>query len=226
MLTHPVVVQNPVTDFNIWANDSVLYTPGEVYYLVPIGSSQAPLTNIHCNWDYNNRKQDYLYYDNINAGETYSRDVSFDRSYLGILNTTLNCSNLVSHLVKTVSTEIILDAVIIGTFETNGSVFLTNTTFFTANISRFGFAPRSCFHLDLGDGIQQVMFGLPICAPDATTLGIPFEQICAEIYDKKLCSMLLLKLPLNYNIDNFCNTLKEKMVIERLPKILIIILII
>ena len=56
--------------------------------------------------------------------------------------------------------------------------------------------------------------------------GIPFEQICAEIYDKKLCSMLLLKLPLNYNIDNFCNTLKEKMVIERLPKIQIIILII
>jgi predicted RNA methylase len=56
--------------------------------------------------------------------------------------------------------------------------------------------------------------------------GIPFQQICDDIYDTKLCSMLILKLPLNYNINDFSDKIKDKLIIERLPKILIVILLI
>jgi len=56
--------------------------------------------------------------------------------------------------------------------------------------------------------------------------GIPFEQICNDIFEEKLCSMLLLKLPLNYDIDSFSDNIKNKIIVERLPKILIIILLI
>jgi len=49
------------------------------------------------------------------------------------------------------------------------------------------------------------------------------ESICDEIYENKLCSMLLLKLPLNYDIDTFSIPMKQIMIVERLQKILIII---
>ena len=49
------------------------------------------------------------------------------------------------------------------------------------------------------------------------------ESICDEIYENKLCSMLLLKLPLNYDINTFSIPMKQIMIVERLQKILIII---
>lgn len=51
---------------------------------------------------------------------------------------------------------------------------------------------------------------------------ISLNTICDDIYENKLCMLLLLKLPLNYDIDTFSDKIKNNMHIERLPKILII----
>lgn len=51
---------------------------------------------------------------------------------------------------------------------------------------------------------------------------IPLHEICKDIYDNKLCLLLLLKLPLNYDINSFSESIKENMKFEKLAKILII----
>lgn len=56
--------------------------------------------------------------------------------------------------------------------------------------------------------------------------SVSLSDICSIIIDEKLCSMLLLKLPLNYDIDSFNTEMKKSMVIEKLPKIMVIIYII
>lgn len=52
--------------------------------------------------------------------------------------------------------------------------------------------------------------------------GRDLSNICNEIFDKRLCSMLLLKLPLNYDVATFSDKLKSNMKLQRLPKILIV----
>lgn len=52
--------------------------------------------------------------------------------------------------------------------------------------------------------------------------NISLSTICNDIYDNKLCMLLLLKLPLNYNIASFSDKIKNNMHVEKLQKILII----
>jgi uncharacterized UBP type Zn finger protein len=52
------------------------------------------------------------------------------------------------------------------------------------------------------------------------------EDICEKIRIDKLCKMIILKLPLNYNIENFSDQLKENMQIEQLPKMLVLVFLI
>lgn len=55
---------------------------------------------------------------------------------------------------------------------------------------------------------------------------IPLEEISEMIRKDKLCKLLVLKLPLNYDTCNFSNELKENMIIDKLAKMLIILFII
>jgi 16S rRNA G966 N2-methylase RsmD len=52
------------------------------------------------------------------------------------------------------------------------------------------------------------------------------EDICEEIIDLKLAKMIILKLPLNYNISNFNEDIKKKIILEYLPKMLVAIILI
>ena len=52
------------------------------------------------------------------------------------------------------------------------------------------------------------------------------EDLCEDIRNNKLCKMIIIKLPLNYNTDNFSIKLKQNIHIETLPKMLIIVFII
>jgi 16S rRNA G966 N2-methylase RsmD len=52
------------------------------------------------------------------------------------------------------------------------------------------------------------------------------EDICEEIIDLKLAKMIILKLPLNYNIANFNEDIKKKIILEYLPKMLVAIILI
>lgn len=51
---------------------------------------------------------------------------------------------------------------------------------------------------------------------------ISLNTICDDIVNNKLCLLLILKLPLNYDINSFSDKIKEIMIVDRLPKILII----
>jgi 16S rRNA G966 N2-methylase RsmD len=53
--------------------------------------------------------------------------------------------------------------------------------------------------------------------------GKSLELICEEIRLAKICKMIVLKLPLNYNLNNFSQCLKESLYIEELKKMQIVI---
>lgn len=53
--------------------------------------------------------------------------------------------------------------------------------------------------------------------------GKSLELICEEIRVAKICKMIILKLPLNYNLNNFSSSLKESLQKEELKKMQIII---
>ena len=56
-----------------------------------------------------------------------------------------------------------------------------------------------------------------------TINDIMLEDISEIIRLEKICSLLVLKLPLNYDTSNFSDGLKENMIIDRLPKMLIVL---
>jgi len=59
------------------------------------------------------------------------------------------------------------------------------------------------------------------------TIGnFTLEDLCEKIRNDKICKMIILKLPLNYNIENFSEKLKEYMQIEVLPKMLVLVFLI
>ena len=56
--------------------------------------------------------------------------------------------------------------------------------------------------------------------------NLTLESLCDQIRLEKICKILILKLPLNYNIMNFSNELKNNMEIEKLQKMIIIVFVI
>jgi len=56
--------------------------------------------------------------------------------------------------------------------------------------------------------------------------GRTLESICEEIRIAKLCKMIVLKLPLNYNLDKFGPEIKEFMQIEELKKMMVVVFLI
>lgn len=56
--------------------------------------------------------------------------------------------------------------------------------------------------------------------------GRTLESICEEIRIAKLCRMIILKLPLNYNLDKFGPELKEYMQVEELKKMMVVVFLI
>jgi 16S rRNA G966 N2-methylase RsmD len=52
------------------------------------------------------------------------------------------------------------------------------------------------------------------------------EELCERIRNDKICKMIILKLPLNYDIDKFSDKLKEYMQVEMLPKMMVLVFLI
>ncbi len=174
-LPYDLIVQNPITNLSLWANDSVLYTPGTVEYVITVGLKQMPLEHVHCYWDFNGKTHINQYFPLMSPGDMIEDKHSFDRSYIGELITTINCSNLISHYSIQARTNIILDAVILESLNSNGTVLLTNTSVLILNIRHFG--AKSCFHWDMGDGKYEIVHGLALCESYASNKGINFTEI-------------------------------------------------
>uniref|UniRef100_A0A1I8GUP3 PKD domain-containing protein n=4 Tax=Macrostomum lignano TaxID=282301 RepID=A0A1I8GUP3_9PLAT len=172
----PVVVQEPVRDLILEYNSSVLYTPAEVQFRLT--SPVLFLTNMHCVFSWAEFGSRYLYVDTLSSAGEVTLTQGFTRAALGLRNFSLNCSNLISHQSIPITVDIVLDAVIIGSFQTNGTTFFSNATYFLFNITRFG--TNGCFVIDFGDS-TNISFGVPsLCQPYSTTHGINFTEISYE----------------------------------------------
>ena len=174
-MTDEVVVQNLITDLLLDATNDTIWPPGTVEFNVSIGQSQLPINNIHCFWDFGGISSMYTYIDILNQDISYTMAIDTTRSHLGILNTTVVCSNLVSNISLRVSTFVILDAVILDTVENKGAIFWTNATEFVLTVQRFG--TRSCFQWDMGNGQPGFLYGVSLCAAYAMEEGLQFIEI-------------------------------------------------
>lgn len=48
------------------------------------------------------------------------------------------------------------------------------------------------------------------------------SDICTSIVEEKRCSFLVLKLPLNYDLDSFPNKIREKWTVDKMKKIIVL----
>ena len=170
-----IIIQNTIRNISVYGPGKVLWPPGRVEYILGADSSQPLLGNLHCSWDYDVGLASNLYIDTLNSGENISHTYVFPRSSIGNITTMVNCSNLISWLNVSVDVEIELDAVILRSLRTNGSVLWNYTSEIILDVQRFG--TYSCFLFDMGDNIEQVMYGVTECSTNATDFGVTFIEI-------------------------------------------------
>ena len=171
-MTDEVVVQNVITDLVLDATNDTIWPPGNVDFNITIGQNQLPIENIHCHWDFGGVSSIYAYIDTLNES---TLNINTTRRHLGLLNTTVVCSNLVSNMSLWAATHVILDAVILDALENKGAIFWTNATEFLLRVQRFG--TKSCFQWDMGDGGPGFLYGVSLCATFAAEEGLQFIEI-------------------------------------------------
>ena len=174
--TYEVLVQNRMVDLELTTNTSVLWPDGLVHFTVRPGPGQNPLSQVHCVWDYNSEEVVYTYIDVLDASNPFLTQYEFPRSSIGLANVTVNCSNLISNLTLYTSVEIILDQVILGDLQENGTVWWQNISMFSLDIRRFG--TWACYQWNMGDGGEShVVYGVRSCEEYATANGYQFVEI-------------------------------------------------
>ncbi len=170
------VVQHAIQDLVLWANRSVIWPPGIILFTITAGPNQKKLDNIHCEWNFNDKSLEFSYFDTVEAGDVIPFKWAINRDYLGYLNTSVNCSNMVSSYVISSQISVNLDAVLLGSLESNGSVLWTNTSDFTLNVTRYG--TGACFQWDMGDGNAGFLYGAAGCSSQSN--GRTFRLIAPD----------------------------------------------
>ena len=169
-----LIIQNRVVNLSLAANESVLWPPGEVDYILELGQDQRELSDLHCIWHFDPSVQEYSYLKSLSQTTSYTHKHIFPRSAVGNATVKVNCSNLVSWQEIETVVEVVFDEVILGSLETRGSVLWANATVATLTIKRFG--TYSCFRWDFGDG-TEILYGVESCQTYALTDGLPFIEI-------------------------------------------------
>ena len=152
-------------------------------------TSEQPelLENVHCLWNYDNNFTEYMYVHSLNENDSLIHLYEFDESSIGTRNVTVNCSNLVSHVLLNHTVEVVKDEVILDDFISADPVWRTNVSSLTLTLERF--ATHSCFKFDMDDG-NTLLYGRPWCASQEPALTlIPLEYT--------------LELQVNYTYDTF-----------------------
>lgn len=175
-----VIVQNRITDIDVKANNSILWTPGVITYELYTKSNQDILTDIFCRLEFSNGKSGSEFIKNWPPSSSVAFNYYFPRSAIGNLTSKIACSNLLTVSKFERKTEIILDSVIIKSVSDNGTVLLTNDTTIITEIGRMG--TNSCFIFDLGDKTAtNLAFGVnEFCENYALSNFIIFEKIPYE----------------------------------------------
>ena len=167
-LEEPVIVQSQITYLTLTANKSVLYPPAEVVFTLQAGPQQSNITDMHCVWDYNDGMMSkYTFYEAINSTEIITHHAIFPRHFIGILNTVVNCSNLVSWKTLDVKTTISLDAVMINSLKFEDNIYWNHTTVLTLKLDRV--AQHACYVWNMGDGTTMTVYGFSVCENVTTT---------------------------------------------------------
>ena len=113
---------------------------------------------------------------------------------------------------------------------------ITRFNYLVSNINLYSKTNTLCIHGDYMNLMRKIQQDVIFLDPpwggktykehETITLtinDIPLEDIAEMIRKDKLCKILVLKLPLNYDTCNFSNELKENMIIDRLTKMLIVL---
>ncbi|CAD5117598.1 DgyrCDS6354 [Dimorphilus gyrociliatus] len=172
-----IIVQNRIDNIGLIGNKSVLWIPGIIQYELVSMNNQGLLTDVNCSFSFSNgmtREEFIPIWKPLQSLYYYH---TFPKSAIGILNTTVICNNLVSSMTVNTSTEIILDAVILDSMRSNGTVFFKNVSTIITEVKRMG--TNSCFIFDLGDdSATKMSFGVnDVCQEYSDFRSIPFTQI-------------------------------------------------
>ena len=173
--TQVFIVQNRITDLILMSNESVLWPNGLMEFNITTGTLQQDLLDVHCVWDFQTGERDHSYVAILDASNPFQKAYEFPRYSVGTADVTVNCSNLISSISLNITVEIILDQVILDSFNETGSVHWQNISTFNFHIIRFG--SYSCYELDMGDGEIPVIYGVRACIPYITTHGNTFTLI-------------------------------------------------
>ena len=162
-----ITVRNPIILLNLSSNFSVLWTPGIVDYIIASPPEQSNLTNIHCHFQFEQEHSASVYINELLTGDLFHYSHTFPRSHIGNITANVSCNNMVSDIIISSVTWLILDEVIISAIRTNDSVLLTNTTYFSLDIQRFG--TKSCFQFIMGDSSIDTLYGSDVLCEDYAT---------------------------------------------------------
>ncbi|CAD5126282.1 DgyrCDS14438 [Dimorphilus gyrociliatus] len=174
-LLRNISVQNNIENITITANKSILWIPGVIDYVLTSKHDQKNLTDVHCSFNFSNGMTRYEYIPLWEPSTSFVYSQYFPRTAVGNLSSLITCYNLVSSFNITRPTEIILDAVIIGSLKDNGTVLLTNRTTIITEIRRMG--TNSCLIFDLDDNDKQLAYGVNEFCRNNIPGNISYQQI-------------------------------------------------
>ena len=152
-----IVVLNPILYLNISSNDSVLWPPGIVRYIITALSDQQHLSNVECVFEFGLNVHRTLYIDSMVGGDSLIFTHSFTRDFLGNTTANVTCNNKASNFTMSTTIWVILDEVILSSLTTNESVLFTNTSVFILDVKRFG--SKSCFLFSMADDSTDMVYG-------------------------------------------------------------------
>ena len=171
-----VTVRNAILNVEMVSNFSVLWPPGIVEYAITSMPGQLDLTHMFCMFDFGQQHTSSMYISELAAGDTFVYSHTFPRSHLGNITGNVTCDNKVSEMNMSSTTWIILDEVILSTLTTNDSVLLTNTSYFSLTVERFG--KKSCFQFIMGDGSTDTVYGSDeMCQQHASDNNLDYVPI-------------------------------------------------
>ena len=146
-----IVVQNAVTDLTLHHNKSVLCPPGIVdFSLVSAATILSPLTDVSCVWNFSTGFHSVEFIPLLDILHPYNLTYKFNYLDEGIVNVSLNCSNMLSYQSINTSILVVADAVFLSSLFCNTTV-VRNTTHITVTVARY--ASISCFVINFDDGL-------------------------------------------------------------------------
>jgi hypothetical protein len=165
-----VIVQNAVGNLTLNYSSVIVFPPGTAYFWIQsAASSSSPLTDVSCEWLFSNGDEMYTYIPLLDELHPYLLTYHFSFIDVGMVNISVNCSNLLSYqLIDEASVQVVADAVILKSLFCNVTM-IRNTSHILLAVRKF--ATCSCFLIDYGDGQTAALANNVTCCQSLHALG-------------------------------------------------------